>query len=213
MSNFYNLRREYLRSSLLEDKVIFGPLELYENWWQEALAQELEANAFTLSTVNSHDLQPTARILLLKAVRDDNFIFFSNYTSRKGCDLDSNPRACMSFFWAKLERQVIILGKVSRLSRSENMHYFASRPRESQLSAWASEQSKPVSSRIALEKAREQYAEKFLDQEIPCPPNWGGFQLEAHSIEFWQGGAYRLHDRLLYKKDQQGNWQQSRIAP
>lgn len=127
--------------------------------------------------------------------------------------MQSNPRACMSFFWEKLERQVIILGNVFRLSNEENWRYFASRPRESQLSAWASEQSSPVLSRQVLEQARERYAIEFANREIPCPPSWGGFGLEAHSIEFWQGGAYRLHDRFVYTKLPDSTWQLSRISP
>lgn len=212
MGDLYNLRREYLRASLLEANLpSANPWDLWELWWSEALAEELEAAAFTLCTVSA-DLQPRARILLLKAWQNEKFIFFSNYTSRKGMDLVNNPRACMAFYWEKLERQVIILGKTELLSREENMRYFAYRPRDSQLSAWASKQSQVLLSRDELEKAREKYVAEFAEKEIPCPATWGGYCLEPMSIEFWQGGAHRLHDRILFRRTDT-DWTFERLAP
>lgn len=212
MADLYNLRREYLRASLLEANLpSANPWDLWELWWAEALAEELEAAAFTLCTVSA-DLQPKARILLLKAWQNEKFIFFSNYSSRKGIDLASNPRACMAFYWEKLERQVIILGQTEQLSREENMRYFASRPRDSQLSAWASKQSQVLLSRGDLEQAREKYVAEFAEKPIPCPPTWGGYSLTPVSIEFWQGGAHRLHDRILFRKAG-AEWTFERLSP
>lgn len=194
------LRQEYSRHELDEAHVDKSPLQQLKTWLEEAMLGKLpEPNAMTLATVNANS-QPTTRVVLLKEIRPQGLVFYSNYESRKGEELHTNPRAAVNFLWLELERQVRIEGVVSRLHEPESLAYFQSRPRESQIGAWASQQSKPIPSRVILEKRFRDLTEKYAGMEaLPLPPFWGGYILEPHLLEFWQGRANRLHDRVQYK--------------
>ncbi len=206
------LRREYSQQQLVESEVAENPIDQFTVWFQQALSAELlDANAMTLATANG-DGKPSARIVLLKGVDEDGFRFYTNYESRKGKELQENPHAALCFYWAPLERQVRIEGKVEPLSPKESKEYFQQRPRESQLGAWASKQSTKIASREALEKRFEEIQEKYRDKEIPLPEFWGGFQLLPQRIEFWQGREGRMHDRICYEK-KSGEWQIFRLSP
>ncbi len=190
-----------------------NPFEQFHLWWKEA---EIKAdmkfpNAMVLATVDSAG-RPSARVVLLKGVSHNGFEFYSNYSSHKGADLAFNPQAALSFYWDKLGRQVRVEGEVEMLSEQESDSYFHSRPRESQIGAWASQQSKPLESRKALEEQFRFYEKKFAGQEIPRPAHWGGYRLKADRLEFWQLGPHRLHDRFLYTQSE-GGWSLQRLSP
>lgn len=186
-------------------------IALYKLWHALLGHSSADVNAMTLATVDASG-QPSTRTVLLKGVDHRGFIFFTNYDSRKGHELAANPRAALTFFWPELERQVCVAGVVEKLSREESEAYFKSRPRGSQIGAWASHQSQPVENRAALEKIWQEIAAKFPN-EIPIPPNWGGFVLQPTRIEFWQGRPSRLHDRFSYTKQADGRWKLERLAP
>lgn len=206
-----NLRQEYMRAGLAEADAHPDPLQQFEHWFKDALAAELPlANAMTLATVSPAG-EPDARIVLLKGVESGAFVFYTNYESRKGRQLAAKPQACLVFFWAQLERQVRVEGRVEKVSGSESEKYFLSRPVGARLSAHASAQSTVVADRIFLENAlREQKAK--LGEDPPRPPHWGGYRVIPSQIEFWQGRENRLHDRLLYTAAQ-GAWKIERLAP
>lgn len=207
-----DLRTEYTRDALSEANAPADPLDLFSAWLAQAQdAKIADANAMTLATVDAHG-QPTARVVLLKDVEDGHFVFFTSYTSRKGRELDSNPRACLSFFWPTLERQVRIDGATARVSAAASDVYFASRPRASRLGAWASAQSEVIDSRDVLERRFTQFEQQFAGTEPPRPSYWGGYALIPSTIEFWQGRASRLHDRLRYTKAGE-RWVIERLAP
>jgi pyridoxamine 5'-phosphate oxidase len=171
----------------------------------------VDANATVLSTVDKNG-RPSSRNVLLKGVDERGFIFFTNYDSRKGLELAENPSAALTFYWPELERQVCIAGSVEKISREESEKYFKSRPRGSQLAAWASNQSDIVKDRAALE-AKWNEMEKKFPNEVPLPPNWGGYVLKPERIEFWQGRASRLHDRFQYTRQPDNSWKLERLAP
>ena len=212
MTTLADLRRDYASRALTEADADDDPIQQFSLWFGEALKSELlDTNAMTLATA-SREGHPSARIVLLKGFDEAGFVFFTNYESAKAHDLDDNPRACLLMFWAALERQVRITGRVSKTSAEESATYFQSRPFESQIGAWASAQSRAVADRAALEARYAELASKYAGGPVPHPPFWGGYRVQPEAIEFWQGRQSRLHDRLLYTW-QDGGWSRSRLAP
>ncbi len=198
--------------SLSENDVNKNPISQFSIWWDEAVSSNIEeVNAMTLATVNEHGY-PEARIVLLKDFNEKGFVFFTNYESRKGKSLLSNPKASIVFFWKELERQVRIQGVVEKISEEDSTAYFTSRPVESKIGAWASPQSEVIESRIFLEERFKSFELQFSDQEIPKPPHWGGYIIKPSRIEFWQGRPGRLHDRIEYNKNNE-DWTIERLAP
>jgi pyridoxamine 5'-phosphate oxidase len=207
------LRRDYSRADLSEATVAPDPIVQFDRWFQEALSAELtEPNAMTLATATP-DGQPAARIVLLRGYDARGFVFYSSYESQKGRELAANPRAALVCYWAELERQVRITGRVEQLTRAESEQYFRGRPRGSQLSAWASHQSQVIPSRAALEERWRQREAEFDGRPVPLPPFWGGYRVEPQTIEFWQGRPNRLHDRLRYTRQPAGGWLIERLSP
>src|SRR5437868_5996649 len=185
--NLADLRREYSLRELSRRSVDRDPLVQFSLWMSDAIAAAItDPNAMTIATVSS-DCKPTARVVLLKAFGPDGFVFYTNYESAKGADLVANPNAVLHFFWRELERQVMIRGAVEKTSAEESKAYFLSRPIESRLSAWASDQSRELASRASLEERMEAVRKQYDGQEIPCPPYWGGYRLTPDLFEFWQG--------------------------
>ena len=207
-----DLRREYCQGSLSEQDVKAKPMEQFEVWLEQAIKAELhDPTAMIVATVDSSG-QPSQRIVLLKGSDEEGFVFFTNLGSRKAQELGQNNKISLHFPWHALERQVIVYGEAEPLSTKENMAYFLSRPKESQLAAWASKQSHPISSRKMLMQTFERMKEKFNKGDIPSPDFWGGYKVKPQKIEFWQGGEHRLHDRIFYTK-QGDNWNIERLAP
>jgi len=205
------LRQEYMRSGLSEAQADADPIRQFERWFEDALRAGVPLpNAMTLATVNAAGA-PSARIVLLKGVESGGFVFYTNYLSRKGRELESRAAACLLFLWSDLERQVRIDGTVRKVTPEESDAYYASRPLGARLSAWASAQSAPVASRKELESAMEA-ARSRHGERPPRPPHWGGYRVEPREIEFWQGRSDRLHDRLVYRRDG-GSWKIERLSP
>ena len=206
-----DLRRDFSSQALNKADLDPSPFVQFARWMDEAVKAEIpDANAMTLATVGE-DNRPDARVVLLKYYGETGFAFFTNYESKKGRDLDANPYAALHFFWPQLDRQVGIYGRVEKTSREESEKYFKSRPVESRLAAWASNQSRIIASRDVLVKRFEEFREKFGD-DVPLPSYWGGFRVEPDRVEFWQGRQNRLHDRLCYTTDETG-WQIIRLSP
>ncbi len=206
------LRKEYRLHRLTEADVDRDPLKQFARWFDEALAAgEEEANAMVLATATPEG-RPSARVVLLKAVEGGGFVFYTNRESRKGGELLSNPSAALVFFWPTLERQVRIEGTVHEVSRDESRSYFESRPRESRIGAWASAQSRVITSREELEESFARLAREFGDGDIPLPAHWGGFRLMPDRIEFWQGRPNRLHDRIRFVLEGTA-WTIRRLSP
>jgi pyridoxamine-phosphate oxidase len=206
-----DIRRQYLFSTLDENTVLSDPFDQFEVWLNDAIeSNQQEATAMILSTVDEH-FQPHSRVVLLKELLHDSFIFYTNYEGHKAQQMAQNNRVSLVFFWPGLERQVRVEGIVEKISEVLSTAYFKSRPLDSQLGAWASPQSQLIRSKDFLEKQFQYYQEKF-GKEIPKPPHWGGYAVKPNSIEFWQGRANRLHDRLLFSKES-GEWKISRLAP
>ena len=214
ISNIQQLRREYAQASLGERDVDANPFEQFQKWFEEALnSNVLEPNAMTLATCDAAG-NPSARIVLLKGLTEDGFVFFTNYQSRKGEELAQNSRASLLFFWKELERQVRIEGVASKVSEQVSTEYFQSRPKQSQIGAWVSPQSQRVENREWLEQKYAEIAEKYKDSEaLPRPPHWGGYAVKPEKIEFWQGRPSRLHDRILYSSIAENAWRIERLAP
>jgi len=205
-------RKEYLKKSLDDQGFHHDPMVQFGLWLQEYRDTGAEdSTAFAISTVSSNG-DPDSRIVLLKEVRDEKLVFFTNYNSKKGRDLSRNPRAHALFFWSNLERQVRILGSVVRIPRDESERYFASRPIKSQWGAAASQQSEPISNRAAMDDQLRLTKEAYPTQ-VPCPPDWGGFALSVDHIEFWQGRDSRMHDRIRFNREPLGEWTIQRLQP
>lgn len=213
MSSLADLRKEYSRATLDVGSVTPGPLAQFEKWFAEAAeAQVPEPNAMNLATVSRLG-RPTSRIVLLKGIENECFVFYSNHQSHKGLDLENNPACALNFFWPDMERQVRIEGIATRVSEEKSIAYFQSIPRTSQISAWASPQSAVISDRTILEQRAAEIDKKFAGQpSLPKPKQWGGYQVEPWVVEFWQGRTNRLHDRIMYTKSETG-WKKSRLAP
>ena len=208
-----DLRIDYSLAGLLEKDLARDPFRQFEKWFQEAEAAKVPEPNAMICALASADGRPSSRIVLLKGVDGRGFVFYSNYDSRKGRDLEANPRASLLFPWITLERQVIVEGTVTRISREESAAYFHSRPLASQLGAWASAQSTIIPNRAALDDAYKAVEKKYSGQEVPLPPYWGGYRVAPESVEFWQGRRSRLHDRLRYRRGPDGGWLVERLAP
>ena len=208
-----DFRKQYTKGQLLESEVSSNPFELFGHWFDEvqSYGKEHEANAMTLSTHLSEG-GISSRVVLLKEVRDDGFIFYTNYNSSKGNSIAHDKRVCLSFFWQSMERQVIIQGIATKLSTKDSDQYFNSRPRGSQLGAHVSDQSKKIEDRASLETKLAALEIQYQGNPIPRPIHWGGYVVTPSSVEFWQGRPNRLHDRLLYKRES-SKWTITRLSP
>ena len=210
--NVADLRKEYTRAGLKESDVVPDPVEQFRRWFDEALGADLhEPNAMTVATATP-DGRPSARVVLLKGLDERGFVFYTNYEGRKGRELEENPRAALLFYWGELERQVRIEGAVSRVSKDESDAYYASRPRGSRLGALASEQSRVVEGREVLEGRIKRLEQEYEGSDVPRPAFWGGYRVEPEVVEFWQGRENRLHDRIVYRRED-GGWKTERLQP
>lgn len=212
-----DVRREYALAGLSEEDLAADPIAQLQLWLEQARAVlPEEFTAMVLATADAEG-RPAARVVLLKGLDERGLAFYTHYDSDKGRELAANPRAALVFYWAPLDRQVRIEGTVEKTSREESEAYFASRPRGSRLGAWASRQSRPLAGREELERRMEEVAERFADGDVPLPDGWGGFRVRPEVVEFWQGRPSRLHDRLRYVRDSEGDseggWRIERLAP
>ena len=206
------LRTDYAKGQLDESSVEKNPFKQFEKWMHEAIESQLsEANAMTLATADKNG-KPTLRVVLLREYSEKGFSFYSNYTSKKGTDIAQNPYAALNFFWIELQRQIRIEGVIEKLSTKESDDYFNSRPHESKIGAWVSEQSQAIKNRNVLDEKFEALSKKYLNNDVPRPPYWGGYLLKPTSVEFWQGRPSRLHDRIQYTISN-NNWLIERLAP
>ncbi len=207
------LRREYTQGGLRRDDLDPDPIFQFQKWFEQALtAKLLEPSAVTLATAD-HQGHPSARIVLLKAVDQRGFVFFTNYESRKGREIALNPHVALVCYWAELEREVLVAGEAEKVSREESTEYFAKRPRGSQLGAWVSRQSSVVADREFLEAELGRAEARFTGRDVGLPPFWGGYVIKPSRIEFWQGRPNRLHDRFQYSRQPDGSWQIDRLSP
>ncbi len=208
-----DFRKEYSAKGLQRQDLGDDPIQLFERWFQQATELNIpEPNAMTLSTLAS-DGFPSQRTVLLKAFDQKGFTFFTNYHSRKAQHIEANPKVCVLFPWITLERQIIIQGVAEKISTAESLKYFITRPRESQIGAWVSNQSEVITSKKILLQKFEEIKSKFQDGEIPLPSFWGGYRIVPQTIEFWQGGPGRIHDRFIFTRTADSSWQIDRLAP
>jgi pyridoxamine 5'-phosphate oxidase len=208
-----DIRREYSKAGLDRDGLDNNPFIFFERWLQEAVDAKLaDPTAMTVATVDELG-QPSQRIVLLKDVNQDGFVFYTNTESRKASELKKNSKISLHFPWHMLERQVKVCGQAQPLSATEVARYFMSRPKPSQLAAWASEQSRPIATKQLLIEKFNQVKQKFSQGKVPLPSFWGGYRVIPHEIEFWQGGEHRLHDRFVYRRQADNKWQIERLMP
>ena len=207
------IRREFSTQGFSEHQAHADPLVQFDEWFDEAVRSGMkDPTAMALATASA-DGVPAVRMVLLKGLSRPGLVFYTNYESRKGADLAANPRAAACLWWDEMDRQIRVEGAVERLSEEDSDAYFASRPREAQLGAWASQQSHVIADRAALEKRLKQAAGQHGDGVVPRPPHWGGFRIVPTMVEFWQGRPQRLHDRLRYTLGEDGQWRRERLAP
>lgn len=207
-----SFRRDFIKGGLRRKDLDGDPVRQFEAWFNQAVEAEIsDPNAMTLATVGP-DSQPSQRMVLLKSFDQRGFVFFTNYRSQKATEIGRHPRVALHFPWHMLDRQVRITGEAEKISHRESMQYFVSRPKDSRLAAWASEQSNRIGSRQMLLMQFARMKQKLIKGEIPLPDFWGGFRVRPDSLEFWQGGASRLHDRFLYTRQTEG-WSIERLAP
>ncbi len=210
---YEDFRREYTAGGLTRDMLDDDPLTQFEHWLEQSVRAGLEdPTAMVLATVDSEGM-PSQRIVLLKGMSHGGFVFYTNYGSAKASDIAGDARVSLLFPWNELDRQVIIQGRAEKMSMAESAAYFVTRPRESQIAAWASRQSRPVSARALLEKQVSVLKEKFGKGEIPVPDFWGGYRVIPRRIEFWQGGEHRIHDRFLYTRESDDHWTIQQLQP
>jgi len=206
-------RYEHIGKGLRRSDLNPDPIKQFANWFTTAIETGIgDVNAMSLATAGQ-DAKPSVRIVLLKSFDEDGFVFFTNYESEKGKQLEANPYAALGFYWIELDRQIRISGRVDKTSRKESQTYFHSRPVGSQLSAWASRQSAVLDGRRVLDARMEEMNERFADKRVPLPPHWGGYRLKPDNMEFWQGRSNRLHDRFRYTRQSDGSWLIERLAP
>jgi pyridoxamine 5'-phosphate oxidase len=212
MNKITDIRKEYMMQTLLEADLEENPLSQFDKWWQQAVDSHIdEVNAMTLATINRSG-NPTARIVLLKGYSDEGFVFFTNYESEKAQNIEHHPFGSLVFFWKEIERQIRIEGPIKKISEKDSDIYFNSRPPLSKMGAWSSPQSKEINSRDELEMNFMKTTERFIGKEIPRPNFWGGYVVVPDKMEFWQGRPNRLHDRIVYSRNE-NNWQRKRLAP
>ena len=210
--DYAGFRHEYIGAGLRRANLDPDPIKQFENWFTAAFqARILDANAMTLSTCV--DSKPSARVVLLKDFDQRGFVFFTNYASEKGQELEKNPNVALVFYWMEVERQIRIQGAVEKTSREESEKYFHRRPIGAQLGAWASPQSQVIDGRRVLDARLEEMKQRFVAGPVPLPPHWGGFRVKPERIEFWQGRSDRLHDRFRYTLQKNGSWSVERLAP
>ena len=208
-----SIRRDYQLASLDEASSSLHPMDQFEHWWEEAIASNIdEVNAFVLSTINAAGA-PSSRVVLLKNLTPQGFVFYTNYESAKGKEIEANPLVAINFFWKELERQVRITGTIKKVSTEESEKYFHSRPLGSQVGAWSSPQSQVIPNRAYLEGLMAANEEKYKEGVVPLPPHWGGYIVHPTHVEFWQGRSSRLHDRIKYTLEANGQWTKVRLAP
>jgi pyridoxamine 5'-phosphate oxidase len=207
-----SIRRDYQLATLDESSTSAHPMSQFEHWWEEAIASNIdEVNAFVLSTIDANRA-PASRVVLLKGYTPEGFIFFTNYESNKGIEMEAHPVVAINFFWKELERQVRITGSVQKIASSESEAYFHSRPVSSQIGAWSSPQSQVIPDRAFLENLVASNTEKYASGIVPLPPHWGGYIVHPTQMEFWQGRSSRLHDRIRYTLSN-NEWIKERLAP
>ena len=213
MDSLSDIRREYSQAGLDRDALDDNPFVVFERWLQDAVDAKLpDPTAMTVATVDGEG-QPSQRIVLLKDVSQNGFVFYTNTESRKASELQQNPKISLHFPWHILERQVKVCGQVQPLSVTDVARYFMSRPKPSQLAAWASQQSRPIASKQLLIEKFNQVKKKFSEVKVPLPSFWGGYTVIPHEIEFWQGGEHRLHDRFVYRRQAGNSWRIERLMP
>lgn len=211
--HYEEFRREYTAGGLTREMLVASPLRQFERWLEQSVQAGLEdPTAMVLATIDDQG-RPWQRIVLLKGMSDGGFVFYTNHGSYKAEAIAGNPLVSLLFPWNELDRQVIVSGRAEKMSLAESASYFVTRPRESQIAAWASRQSRPVSARAMLQKQVQVLKEKFGNGDIPAPDFWGGYRVIPERIEFWQGGEHRLHDRFLYTKGEDDGWEIEQLQP